>query len=286
MSNSAAIVDVLRTVRGSDDQLASLKAESLEVRRERIAEAAAKSDWVGGPAELIATYTHHALLDKQGTLMRVRVTEDKSGKVAFDKPEVFHIPMPTADVGREVMETAKSAVNKILDNKFEDATPMVAAIANALHASGDLKRQITTEIAKRSITRDAWWHKVVGEHMEKLGVTVEHTLDNPADPEQLARAVDALTSSLIEAATTASNSIKRMAERTNVPEAITSAAKDIAADLKYAIQALTGAARDDSAELQGVFEGVGAVAGQLRLGAAFLATLAGPSGSEPKKEKN
>lgn len=279
MSNSAAIVDALRTARGPNDVLAKLKAESLEARRDRIAEALGKTDWIGGPADLVATYSHHALCSKDGSLMRVRVNEDKSGKITFDKPEVFQLAMPVSDVGREVMETAKAAAMHIVDGKFAEATPMVATIANALYTSGDLKQQITTEIAKRSITRDAWWHRVVGEHMESLGVKVEHTLDNPADSEQLVRAVDALKASLIEALSSASASIKRLAERNETPEAITTAAKDIATDLKYAIQALTGARRDDPAELQGVFEGVGAVAGQLRLGAKFLDTLAGPIGS-------
>jgi hypothetical protein len=273
VANSAAIVDVLRNARGTDDTLTKLRAESLEARRERIVEAAAKSDWAGGPAEVVSTYTHHALLDKNGTLMRVHVNEDKSGKITFDKPEVFHIPMPTSDVGREVMETAKAAVDKIIDGKLDEARPMVAGIANALHTSGDLKRQITTEIAKRSIMRDAWWHSVVGEHMEKLGVKVENALDNPADSESLVRAMDALQASLVEAARTVSASVKRLDERSDVPEAIKAAATDITADLKYAIQALSGVSREDNGEMQGVYEGVGAVAGQLRLGAAFLASL-------------
>jgi len=281
VANSAAIVDALRSVRGTDDVLSRLKSESLEARRDRIAEALAKPDWAGGPAELVATYPLHALANKNGTLLRVRVNEDKSGKITFDKPEVFSIPMPVADAATEVMETAKAAVDKILDGKLDEATPMVATIANALHTSGDLQQKITTEIAKRSIARDAWWHTVVGEQMEKLGRKVESvTLDNPADAESLARAVDSLQSSLIEAAGMASAAMKTLDERTDTPEAITAAAKDIAADLKYALQALAGARREDPAELQGVYEGVGAVAGQLRLGAQFLATLAGNPGAE------
>lgn len=284
MANSAAIVDALRSVRGTDDTLSRLKSESLEARRDRIAEALAKSDWAGGPADLVATYPHHALANKNGVLMRVKVTESE-GKLSFEKPEVFQLPMPVADAAAEVMETAKVAADKILDGKFEEATPMVATIANALHTSGDLHRKITTEIAKRSIGRDAWWHTVVGEHMEKLGQKVErYQPDNPATTEQLAQAVDTLQASLIETATSAALSMKQMAERKDVPEAITSAARDIAADLKYGIQALAGVRRDDPAEMQGVYEGVGAVTGQLRLGAQFLATLAGPSGSAENKE--
>lgn len=279
-ATETAIADALRSVRGHDDVLTKLKADSLEARHERIAEALAKPDWVGGPAQLVATYTHHALAEKDGTLLRVKVTE-QAGKIRFDKPEVFKLPLPPADVAREVMETALVAVDRLMAGQVAEATPMVAEIANALHTSGDLRRQITCEVAKRSVNRAAWWHTVVSEHMEKIGLlTQESQVEVPAELAQLVAAADALKANLIESASGAAISIKRLGAQENLPESISVAAKDIATDLKWSIQALAQTDPGDHDELQGVFEGVSRVAPKLRLGAQFLATLAGAAQSD------
>lgn len=274
MSKPAAVVDVLRTVRGyEDDVLMKIKSESLEARRERIAAAAASSDWAGGPAELIATYPHHALVTKDGAQMRVRVNEDEQGNITFDKIEVFALAQPTPDVAGEVFETAKAAVDKILDDDIESATPMVAAIANAIYTSGDLHRRISSEVAKRSINRTAWWHQVVRERAHQIGAVEAIQIAQPNDEKALGEAIETLRAALVEDAAQASSAVKKLAERTGTPVAIQEAARDIVADLKYAIQALSSVAKTNVEEMTGIYEGVGAVANQLRLGVRFLASL-------------
>jgi len=274
VSKPAAVVDVLRTVRGyEDDVLMKIKSESLEARRERIAAAAASSDWAGGPAELIATYPHHALVTKDGAQMRVRVNEDEQGNITFDKIEVFALAQPTPDVAGEVFETAKAAVDKILDDDIESATPMVAAIANAIYTSGDLHRRISSEVAKRSINRTAWWHQVVRERAHQIGAVEAIQIAQPNDEKALGEAIETLRAALVEDAAQASSAVKKLAERTGTPVAIQEAARDIVADLKYAIQALSSVAKTNVEEMTGIYEGVGAVANQLRLGVRFLASL-------------
>lgn len=270
------VLDTLRSVRKADDAIDRLKAESLEARFGRIAEAMQNPEWAGGPAELIATYPKHAVASRGGMLMRVRVTESDDGIFTFDKMEVLQLPAPTGKIGEEVMETAKAAVDLIFENKFDEAAPMVRAIANALFTSGDLRREIMTEVAKRSVSRSAWWHPVVKEHLENIGQPCEEAdYSIPADTtgEDLVKAVDNLRESLQATAKHAAAAIVRLSEMKDIPSTVSSAASDIAADLKYAIQALSGADRQCDEELAGVYAGVSSVANQLRFGARFLESL-------------
>ena len=268
------VLDTLRAVRKADDIIDRLKAESLEARKERIAEALQSPDWAGGPAELLATYPKHALASKAGMLMRVRVTEDEDGTFTFDKMEVLQLAAPTKKIGEEVMETAKAAVDTIFENKYDEAAPMVRAIANALYTSGDLRREIMTEVAKRSVARKAWWHPVVQEHLEAVGIKVETVETVAPQPEELLKAVDALREDLQSIAKRSAAAIVRLSEA-EVSPTIAAAAGDIAADLKYAIQALSGANKECDEELSGVYAGVSSVANQLRSGAQFLESLTG-----------
>lgn len=278
MPQSNTVVDVLRSVRGAEDPvLASLKAESLEARRERIAAVVASSDWPAGPAELIATFPHHALVSKDGAQLRCRVTESDDGKITLDKIEVFALAQPAPDVVNEVFETAKSAVDRILDDDLESATPMVAAVANAIYTSGDLHRRIASEVAKRTINRSAWWHQVVREHMEKLGPVESISVEQVNDPAALFKAIESLKSALIDEAATAAKAVSALAGSTSVSGSIQEATREIVTDLKYAIQALNGVDADNVEEATGIYEGVAAVADQLRLGARFLASLSEPA---------
>jgi hypothetical protein len=275
--DDSSVIETLRTVRKADDVIDRLKAESLESRRDRIAEAL--KTWEGGPADLIATFPHHALASKDGVLMRVRVDEDDDG-IAFGKIEVHHIPTPPSNIGREVMETAMSAVDDIYHNRLEEARPKVTAIANALYTSGDLRQRIMAEVARQSISRQAWWHNIVSEHLTALGESVKTVpVASPDSHEGLASAVDVLHSQLSEMAASAANAIQEIADQ-DLPEVVSDAVRDIAADFKYALQSLSSAKGGSADELLGIYEGVAAVATQLQAGARFLETLAGKDGSD------
>lgn len=276
--NDAAIISLLRNVRQADDVLSRLRDGSLEVRRERIAEALASPDWAAGPAQLLATYPHHALIEKNDILMRVRV-EEEDGKIELGEVEVFDIPDKVGDVGAEVMETAKAAVDLILADDYDAATPLVAGIANALNYKGDLGEQVATEVSKRSIQRDAWWHKVVRE-----GVGEDAQIEIPAPrANDLPGSIDDLREALTTAARTVAEVVQQIPGERATKE-IVEAARDIAADMKYAIQALGAASRDDEAELAGVYEGVSGMASHLLMGAKFLASLAEQDTANATKE--
>lgn len=278
MSADAVVVSQLRSARQVEDTLTVLKRSSLESRATRIAEALADPEWAAGPAELIATYPHHALAEKNGILMRVRVSEEDD-KILLGKVEVHDIPESINDVGAEVMETAKVAVDHILKEDYEAATPLIASIANALSYKGDLKRKINIEVAKRSIQRDAWWHSVVREH---LGDDAKVEIPAPAD--NVEESITILKLKLVEAAQYAAVAIKKLSDDTDVPDAIETAAKDIAADLKYAIQALSGVDTDSLDEMNGIYEGVAQMAGYLMLGVKFLGSLVQTENTEATGE--
>jgi len=275
----AAIISLLRNVRQAEDVLSHLREGSLEFRRDRIAEALASSEWAAGPAQLLATYPHHALAEKNGILMRVRI-EEEDGKIELGEVEVFDIPDKVGDVGAEVMETAKAAVSMILADDYDAAIPLVAGIANALNYKGDLGEQVATEVSKRSIQRDAWWHKVVRE-----GVGEDAQIEIPAPrAHDLPGSVDDLRAALTTAAKSTAESIQLLSKAEGTSKEIEEAARDIAADMKYAIQALDAASRDDEAELAGVYEGVSSMASHLLMGAKFLSSLAEQDNANETKE--
>ncbi len=278
VANGNAIIQTLRTARNATGALAELRAASHEARRDRIAEALQDPGWAAGPAELLYTYPHHVVASKDGMVMRVGV-EETDGKIELGKVEVFQISESVANVGEEVMETARAAVGRILDEDYAEATPMVASIANALSYGGDLRRQIQTEIAKRSIVREAWWHKVIREHMgDDANVTVPSPVEN-----DLAASFTDLKEALADGARECASAIQKLGED-DVDEAIQDAARDIAEDFKYAIQALDGANRNNEAEMAGVYESVHQMAAHLLLGARFLSGLAESVNPETESE--
>ena len=267
--DDTAIISILRTARKADDRISRLREGSLEARREQIIEALQAPEWAAGPAQLMATYPHHVLASRDGTLMRVKIEDQKDGTVTLGKVEVFEVPEPVGDVASEVMEAAKAAVGHILADDLESATPLVAGIANALNFRGDLATRVQTEVAKRSVQRDAAWHRVV---REAFGADAK--IELPAIREgDLTGTLEDLKSALTEAARTAAEAIKTLAEMSPPPGTVATA-REIAADLKYAIQALTTADRQDESELAGVYEGVANMAGHLLMGARFLKGLA------------
>ena len=268
MSTDAAVISQLRSARKVEDTLSVLKRSSLEARASRIAEALASPEWAAGPAQLIATYTHHALAEKDGILMRVRISEEDD-KILLGRVEVHEIPESVSDVGNEVMETAKVAVDHILSENYTEASPLIASIANAMSYQGALKQRIQTEVAKRSIQRDAWWHSVVKEH---LGENAK--VEIPAPQANVEDSITALKHKLVEAAQVAAVAINTLSDDETVSEAIEEAAKDIAADLKYAIQALSGVDTESVNDMNGIYEGVASMAGYLMMGVEFLGSLA------------
>jgi hypothetical protein len=268
------IISSLRTARSATDTLSVLRQSSLEARAERIREALNDPTWAAGPADLIATYPHHALASKDGVLMRVALKED-GDTISFGKVEVHEIPEQINDVGAEVMETAKVAVDHILGEDFEQATPLVASIANAMNFSGNLRAKLRTEVAKRSIQRDAWWHHIVAEQMG-----AEAKVEIPAPAEDVTESIRVLKETLINTATRVAVAINTLSDDKDVTPAVEAVAKDISTDIKYAIEALAGADLDDIPAAQGVYEGVATMAGHLMLGAEFLSDLAGNGNTE------
>ena len=149
--SGTTIIDTLRASRKSDDVLDRLRVNSVEARRDKIAEALAKEDWDFGPAELIYTYDFHVLANKDGELIQVAVSEDNDGSIKLGEAKKKSISTPVNNVAFEMLETAKSAAERIMSDDFEEAAPMISNIAKTVDVKGDLQRQLGMEVALRSL---------------------------------------------------------------------------------------------------------------------------------------
>jgi hypothetical protein len=269
------VLDQLRASRDADDAISRLRENSWEVQRKKLVRLVESSAWRFGPAELLATFPHHLVVkDPGGNVVQVEWTTDGEGTLGLGRANVYESTTPVADLGHEVMETAKAAVDKILNEDYDSATPMIASITEALDAGGDLQRQIHTDVTVRSLTRDAWWHGVVG-----LREGIEEQV--PAPTEDVQRSTTDLLVFLKEQAAVLSVAARQL-DGSDIASDVTSLARDVAEDMGRAISALMGLDRRNEAELIKVYEAVMTAAPQLVNGIAFLNELTENSVTETK----
>ncbi len=268
MSLNTNIAETLREARGEVDLITKLKEGSLEARRDRIADALQSESWDGGPAELIASYTHHVIARKEGVLMRVPVSE-QDGEVHFGKPDIYSVPTPASDIGAEVMETAKSAVDLILSENYDQATPMVRGIAGAMDVKGDLHRRISVAVQLKSLGRKTWWEEAINEQFA-AEVAVPEWVDGSS---VTVEALDVLHKILKEGAAHAVAALKALHNAGSSNTGAIEAASDIAEDLKSAISILNDVDRGAQAEVLQVHEEVRQVVPRLLAGINFLTHL-------------
>lgn len=282
MSENSAIIETLRSVRGADDIIERLKAGSLEARHDRIAEALSKPEWkdeatgIGGPLRLISTYSHHAIAEKQGVIVRIALKEDEDS-IQFGKVEIFDVPVPATDIGAEIFETARTAVDAILSEDLETAAPMISSIARALDIKGSLAAQIESDVRLRSLTRNSWWQEIVTENFEGEEPVLPKPRTEGEDRKSLlAGSIDDLLSFIKTEAAEALRAIQTLTEH-NVHAVFVECANDISEDFKNAIIALMNANRENPDEMQRVYETVELVAPRLVKGAKFLVQMANNS---------
>lgn len=269
MANDAAIAEALRAARGEVDLITKLKEGSLESRRDRIAEALSSADWDGGPAELVASYPHHVIARKAGVLMRIPVSEAE-GELRFGKPDIYSVPTPVNDIGAEVMETAKSAVDFVLAEDYESATPLIRGIVSALDVKGDLHRRLSMAVQLKSLGRKTWWQETIS---EQFAADVE--APGPIQSKEVAEmavAIEGLATLMRESSVHAVAALKELSEDGKNTGAV-ECAGDIAEDLKSAIAILNDVNRSDLAEMLQVYEEVRQVVPRLLAGINFLSHL-------------
>jgi hypothetical protein len=267
-----AVVDQLRAARSADDVLSRLRANSWETKRTSLLRMIESSEWKFGPAELVATFAHHVLAKApNGDVVQVEWSEGENGQVYLGRAVVHESSTPVADIGYEVMQTARAAVDKILDEDYEGALPMIAGIAEALDVRGDLQRQISNEVLIQSLTRRAWWHDVIGIQED----TAEKLPD--LNTEDVQRSATDLLAFLKEQATALSLSTRQLGSKTLRPE-IETLATDVAEDVQRAITALLNLDRRQSGEVTKIYEAVMTAAPQLLSGIAYLKKLSENSG--------
>jgi hypothetical protein len=271
MSNDVAIAEALRAARGEVDLITKLKEGSLESRRDRIGEALAlqSDDLGGGSVELVATYPHHVIARKSGVLMRIPVAE-ADGEIRFGKPDIYSVPTPVNDIGAEVMETAKSAVDFVLSENYESATPLIRGIVSALDVKGDLHRRLSMAVQLKSLGRKTWWQETISEQFS-AGVETPEPVQ-AQEVSEMTKAIEALSTLMRESSSHAVAALKELSEAGQNTGAV-ECAGDIAEDLKAAITILNDVNRSDLAEMLQVYEEVRQVVPRLLAGINFLSHL-------------
>lgn len=268
------VVDQLRAARAADDVMSRLRANSWETKRVALVRMVESTEWKFGPAELIATFDYHVLAKApNGDIVQVEWSQGENGSVYLGRAVVHESATPVSDIGYEVMETARSAVDKILDEDFEGAVPMIAGIAEALDVRGDLQRQISNEVLIQALTRHAWWHDVVGLH-EDTAVKL------PAvNTEDIQRAATDMLVFLKEQASVLATTTRQLGSQSLRPE-VETLASDVAEDVQRAITALLNLDRRHAGEVTKIYEAVMTAAPQLLSGIAYLQKLSENSGED------
>jgi len=269
-SSNTTIAEALREARGEVDLITKLKEGSLEARRERIVAALESSEWDGGPAELVASYQHHVIARKDGVIMRIPVTEADGGGFSFGKADIFSVPTPANDIGTEVMETAKTAVDLILGENYEAATPMVRGIAAAMDVKGDLQRRVSMAVQLKSLGRKTWWEETVS---EQFAAEVEVPQWEKGDETPTTEAIDSLNKLLKEGAAHAVEALRTLHGASGKDTGAIECVGDIAEDLKSAISILNNVDRANQEEMLQVHEEVRQVVPRLLAGINFLSHL-------------
>lgn len=271
MAKDSAIIETLRAARGEVDIITKLKEGSLETRRDRIAEALSKNDWEGGPAELVATYPHHVVARKDGTLMRVQVIESE-GQLKLGKADIFESATPAEDIGEEVLATARVAAELVLKEDFAAATPMIRGIAGTLDVKGDLQRRLSMAVQLKSLGRKTWWQETVSEsYAAKLDLPAP--VEGADQLQAMSESLNSLLGIIKENSASAVTALKTLSEANKKPSGALECASDIAEDLKSAVNILNGVNRDDLEEMSRVYEEVKRVVPRLLAGINFLKDL-------------
>lgn len=269
-SQKAQVVDALRTARNADDELSRLKENSWETQRKELVALVEAANWRYGPAELLATFPHHAVAKApNGNLVQVEWRRGSDGSVSLGRAVVHETVTPVADLGQELMETARSAVDTIMSGELDAVQPMISAIAESLDSGGDLSRRIDTEVTLRSLSRNAWWHQVVGDRPELVDNIPTPTTEGE---DFVSRSVNDLLLFLKESASEASNAMRALSNSDSEGD-IESLARDIAEDASRAISALVAADTTKQDEALKVYEAVIATTPRLLNGIEFLKDL-------------
>jgi len=252
--------------------LTRLRTNSFEQVQADVKALVESSEWEHGPAELIATFTHHAVVKAVGgNLIRVEHAYNPADfSLQLTNAKVFESKVPVGDIGAELFTTARRCVEAILDEDFDGAAPMLQSISDALDVAGDLDRRVQVEVALRNIGRNAWWHRAVSEEMTTV---IEAPAPVTEGQNVILRSVEELLDALKVAAGQVSAAARSFAEQ-ELPAGRELLITQITEDVKQAITALLYVDRTNENELVKVYEAVGDVAGHLLTGAQYLTQLA------------
>ena len=265
-NQKSAVIEALRAARNVDDEFSRLRSNSWEEHQIRLSKLVESRDWRHGPAELLATFPHHVLVRAPfGALLRVEwKINPTDSSYELGRVTLFEVATPASDLGRELMETAKTAVDLILDERIEEVQPMISTMAEALDAGGSLQNRIVSELTLQTLQRKAWWHAIVGEREKIEELLPEPTVEGE---NALQNSIEKLLNVLKEAARDMIAAVRKL-DAIKLDPGIEAVVKDIAEDVRFAIKVL--AEQENNEEALNIYETVMSAAPRLFNGIAFI----------------
>lgn len=271
------IIESLRAARNVNDSVSKLRENSWENTRLKLLNIVESPNWKYGPAELIATFDKHIVCKApSGNLIQVEWELDTNSNIQFKNTTVYETTTPVSDLGRELMETAKAAVELIINKDYTAASPMIESIAAALDSKGELSRRVAIEINLRALNRSSWWHKVVESSLESEEVSAsisEIPETNIESEEFITKSVNDLLCFLKNKVAETSNSLRKLY---NVEHAkyVESFAVELASDLHRSTNLLMQINNKNLDETIAIYETIVTQVPKLVMGVKLLNKLA------------
>ena len=183
-------------------------------------------------------------------------------------------------MAEEVLQTAAEAAKLILSDNYEDAKPMVEAIATTLDVRGDLQRRVNIALDTTSLKTNRWYDSVVAEHFDgkKIDIPMPN-LDEDFSGESVKAGIEELTSLFEKELVKASAALQEKRNEsldTNILDAVRSVVEDV----KRALRVLRNTNKDDEEESLKVFSDIVEQAPRLVQSTRFVTQLVNSTGHE------
>jgi hypothetical protein len=269
VKQESTVADQLRAVRGATDVLSILRSGSIAGKTDKIAEQLEDGVEIqnvyGDIREILAT-------NERGETLRIHVQETKN-QIKLGNTEVLEVSQPVVDVAEEVLKTATEAAHLILDENYEDASPMVEAVARSLDVKGDLQRRVNMELDVASIRRSRWYDEVVQEQYKGDEPDLPAFIMDEGDALESVRSSVGELADLLENELGAASVAFKNASGKEIKPTILDAARSVVEDMKHALRALRTADKDNEREMLKVYEGIVEHASRLVKGTRFVVQL-------------
>jgi len=162
---AATIIDILKHAQGSDERISRQRSSGLVAQVESIKELISSVDFSHGPSQLVSAHgtIDYIVARQAGVTFKIPVTFENNGVLLGESAEVLDADMPVADISVELLSTAKSVVEKLLDGKIEESVRGVSAIAKTINVPL-ISDALKARVYKAALDdNDPWYAGSIGE---------------------------------------------------------------------------------------------------------------------------